>query len=1020
MREKIWKILVACILSLLSLQGVFAQYSVLNDYISTEWSTVDGLPANAINDVIQTNDGYIYLGTYEGLVRFNGFEFTLLNKHTGPEYNFISARVLMQDATGNLWVGSNGEGLQKTSPDDTITIYTQEHGLPNNSIRALAEDHIGNVWVGTASGVCYITPQGEIVLPAAAEDVSINTSLVEELFCDSAGRIWMCTTDARGLFYYADNAFQRYQELDYLGTFYATGISQDNFGTFWIGLGTMGMVKVNHEGVEPIVSNTILDNTPLYHICHDTTGATWLGTEGGLVLYREGKWAEHVYHNNSVNKVIQDREGNIWVATDSKGLTKISSGRFSVTNLGIAVNAIAQGQDGLVWVGADNGLLCYQNDTPVKNALTEYCQGLRIRHVEIADNGDVMVSAYSKPAHIRYNVATGHIQNWSTEQKIAGDKTRVSIQLDNGDVYVGTTTGLSLIRPDGSVQTFSKNELFTNEYIMCLYQDDDGVVWIGTDGDGIYLMKDEQIFDKISTENGLAGNVVFKIMQDSTGVYWICTGTGISRYQQNEGVDETTIPWRSFFNYSSVNGLGTDSVFQMIIDHSNTVWMISNRGISSVPLVELNDLATNKNRRTKVDAKFYNQNDGLNSAGANSTALSMRDKNGRIWFTMVDGFAIYDPLKNQASGFLPLVHIESIVLDNVPLNKKSNNFTIPAGARRLDFTYTGLSFVAPERLRFKHMLVGFDTDYSQPTQNRNVSYTNLPPGDYRLLVTAMNAEGVWNSTPTIINFTQEAFFWQHSSFWISCFFILMIFVIFIIYWREQKNKKHQRLLEEMVLLRTEDLRQEQKKSDKLLRNILPDSVADKLKQLNSDNVADSMAEYFDEATILFADIVGFTQISDREGPAKMVSALNKLFSRFDQRALSMGVEKIKTIGDCYMAACGIPTPNANHVTTMIEFARGIQKDLEEYNKESPIQFSMRIGLNSGPVVAGVIGTHKFIYDVWGDTVNVACRMEPLCTQGKIRLTQMVKDKMNEQDLSQIIAEYDVDVRGKGMMKTYEL
>lgn len=171
-------------------------------------------------------------------------------------------------------------------------------------------------------------------------------------------------------------------------------------------------------------------------------------------------------------------------------------------------------------------------------------------------------------------------------------------------------------------------------------------------------MKDEKIFDKISSAKGLAGNVVFKIMQDSSGVYWICTGTGISRYQQLEGVDETTKPWRSFFNYSSINGLGTDSVFQMIIDHSSTVWMTSNRGISSVPLTELNDLATNKNRRAKVDAKFYNQNDGLNSAGANSTALSMRDKNGRIWFTMVDGF------------------------------------------------------VAPERLRFKHMLVGFDTDYS--------------------------------------------------------------------------------------------------------------------------------------------------------------------------------------------------------------------------------------------------------------------------------------------------------------------
>ena len=240
---------------LLSLQGMFAQYSVLNDYISTEWSTVDGLPANAINDVIQTNDGYIYLGTYEGLVRFNGFEFTLFNKHTGSEYNFISARVLMQDSAGNLWVGSNGEGLQKTSSDDTITIYTQEQGLPNNSIRAFAEDKLGNVWVGTASGVCYITPEGEILLPKAANNEPISTSLVEELFCDSAGRIWMCTTDVRGLFYYSDNAFHRYQELDHLGNFYATGISQDNFGSFWIGLGTMGMVKVNHEGVETIVSH---------------------------------------------------------------------------------------------------------------------------------------------------------------------------------------------------------------------------------------------------------------------------------------------------------------------------------------------------------------------------------------------------------------------------------------------------------------------------------------------------------------------------------------------------------------------------------------------------------------------------------------------------------------------------------------------------------------------------------------------------------------------------------------------
>ena len=232
MRKNYLKVLFTGLLCLLTMQGVMAQYSFLNDYISTEWSTVEGLPANAINDVIQTADGYIYLGTYEGLVRFNGFEFTLLNKHSGSEYSFISARAMIQDSQGNLWLGSNGEGLQKTSPDGSKTIYTMENGLPNNSIRAMTEDKLGNVWIGTASGVCYITPEDAVILPKAADNAPIGNSLVEELFCDSAGRIWICTTDARGLFYYSDNIFHRYQELDHLGTFFATAISQDNFGTF--------------------------------------------------------------------------------------------------------------------------------------------------------------------------------------------------------------------------------------------------------------------------------------------------------------------------------------------------------------------------------------------------------------------------------------------------------------------------------------------------------------------------------------------------------------------------------------------------------------------------------------------------------------------------------------------------------------------------------------------------------------------------------------------------------------------
>lgn len=173
-------------------------------------------------------------------------------------------------------------------------------------------------------------------------------------------------------------------------------------------------------------------------------------------------------------------------------------------------------------------------------------------------------------------------------------------------------------------------------------------------------------------------------------------------------------------------------------------------------------------------------------------------------------------------------------------------------------------------------------------------------------------------------------------------------------------------------------------------------------------------------TVLFSDIADFTNISEKENPEDIVSALNDLVSRFDERAATMGVEKIKTIGDAYMAACGVPSPNLDHAIIMIRFAKGMYEDLAKYNKTAKIKFRLRIGINSGPVVAGVIGKDKFVYDIWGDTVNTASRMESLCTPGKIRITETTRKIIESQFLTGVTLEEDCDVKGKGMMKTFEL
>lgn len=983
----------------------FAQFSNINSYVTRSWTSADGLPGNSISDILQSKNGYMYFGTYECLVKFDGYDFTNINKYTNPDYSFISARSIFEDSKGNLWIGSNDEGVQKIG-NSSIEIFDVHKGLPSNSVRDFVEDKYHNVWIGTAAGVVYITPDGNVKVPSYQTSENIEHVIVNQLFCDSANRIWMLTNDVNGLYIYSGNSFQHYDELLKFGDFIPSSIVQDRNGDIWIGLSTEGLVKISNGSISKVVTNTVADYEPTNCMLCDSTGALWFGSERGIVLFKDGTYSEYEdsesISTGSINSIFEDREGNIWIGTANKGLSKVSPGKFRMNRLTVSVNAICEDSKGLIWIGTDDGLICYENDVQIENILTETCKGIRIRHIGLTENGDILVNCYTKPGLIRYD--GNSIVSWSTDEGLAGNKTRVSIELSNGDVYVGTTTGLSIIKKDNSIKNITVTSGFENEYIMCLYEDNDGYVWVGTDGGGIYILKDEKIIKKLTTDNGFSGNVVFKIMQDKNKVFWICTGSGITRYE-NETV----------CNFNSSNGLGSDSVFQMLIDDSDVAWMVSNRGISSVELSDMNDVA--KGVKQGIDCKFYTQNDGLKSSGATSTALSMKDKFGRIWFTMADGFAVYDPLKLNAAIILPLLQVEYVNIDEVKITDFSAPIVIPAGAKHIDIKYTGLSFTASERNRFIHKMEGFDTDYSDPIANRTVSYTNLSPGKYTFYVSMMNGEGVFSENPGVIEFIQKPFIYQRKIFWISitAFIILGIFIGF--YSVNRINKKRQLLLETKIQMATVELQMAKDDSDRLLKNILPVSIAERMKGIGGEK---TIADTYENVTVLFSDIVGFTNKTGNSSAEDIVSSLNDLISRFDRRAASMGVEKIKTIGDAYMAACGVPEKNSKHSVIMLKFAMGMYKDLAEYNKKAKIKFNIRIGLNSGKVVAGVIGKNKFIYDIWGDTVNVASRMESNCNPGHIRFTESVKKSLEENHVRVKCREEMIDVKGKGLMKTFEI
>ena len=1003
-----------------------SQNNFFDNYVYQFWTAFGGLSGMTANDIYQTRDGYIDIGTYEGLVKFDGIEFTVLNRSTNKDFGIVSVRTILQDSRGNIWLGSNDEGLQKVSGTER-KLYTVENGLPNNSVRALCEDKNGNIWVGTASGVIYLTPDGKLINPQFGAGTTANGVIASNLFCDSSGAIWLTTSNENGLFICRNKAlFNSIPAFSGSGLsqFFATSVYEDKDGAFWFGLGDKGIAKLKDDKVILLKTNTILDYIPATTILQDTKGTIWFGTEKGLVVYTGGEFIE--YHGeeelseSNINKIMQDREGNIWFATDRNGIGKMALGKFKMFRLGITVNSFTETYDGRIWAGTDEGVLCFLNDSPEENILTRYTKGLRIRHVEALPQGEILVSCYTRPGQLLYDGKT--IRSWTTDEGLAGNKVRVAISTGKNEYYVGTTTGLSIIHEDGSIKSFKQNtgELET-EYVMAIYKDTHNVVWIGTDGGGIFLMYDEKIFRHITSADGIAGNVIFKISQDKDGNYWICTGSGITRIDNFDSSVDVPLVCNSI---NSENGIGTNSVFQILFDKANNGWITNNHGVAALSVSEIDELFQGK--RSLLTSKYFNKNDGLDSDGPTSTAQAIIDRHGRLWFPLIDGIAVFNPEQNSQSSVTPLVHIETITVDNVTYKDFRKIIVLKPGTKRVDIKYTGISFDAPERILFSHMLTNFENSYTLPGPERVVSYTNLNPGKHSFIVYSINGNGVKSKNDEMMFFYQKPFFYQSPIFWVLFVILLMAIIIGFFYIKERRIKKENIRLEALVEKRTADLKIEKDKSDMLLRSILPDKIADKLKESISDKNK-AFGEDFENVTLLFSDIVGFTKASSGLSAQEIVRALNNLFTRFDERAKEMGVEKIKTIGDSYMAACGIPEANENHARIMIAFAKGMYEDLEEYNKTSEIKYQIRVGLNCGPVTAGVIGTTKFIYDVWGNTVNVASRMETAAKPGTIRITEALKEQLEQCGSLDIDGKeicfsepIECEVKGKGIMKTYEV
>ena len=978
--------------------------SYLEDFVRKSWDTSDGLPGMTITALIQDSKGYIWIGTYDGLVRFDGVEFTVYCRSTDEKYDFASTRSLIQDSKGNLWVGHNDEGITRIAPDGTLTKFTTENGITNNKVNALCEDKDGNIWVGTSAGFCYITPYENVFMPEGLTEDELTKAIVKQLYCDSNGRVW-ATTETTDCYVCENKRAKRFEGITSLENPAIYSVSQDKDGAFWF-TGDPGFIVRIKDGEESLFSFTPegLNCLIVNSVLQDRFGNYWIGSDAGIMILHDNTCSYYNTQNgladNVITHMLEDSEGNIWIGLNRGGLQKLSIGKFRTVQMDTSVNCICEDKfRNVTWIGNDTGLLCYKDNHFIENAITKQCQNMRVRHVGMTADGELLVSSYSKTPQIRVTT-DGTITKWSVEDGIPTGKGRIAIKIANGDYYIGTPQGLSIVHhKDGHISTLTRDDGFTNHYIMWLYEDSEGCVWVGTNGGGVFILKDETIIRHYSTEDGLAGNVVFKILNQN-GHIWIGTGTGLSRY-----MEETD----TFVNFNSQTGLGTDSVFQMICDDEGLVWMTSNKGVFSVPYSEMEEVIAGD--RKKISARYYGASDGLITSGVTSTSLSAKDSSRRIWFTLTDGFAIFDPKKGTMNKSAPRIEIQNYFIDSTAYDYHGETIILAPSAKRLSIKYTGMSFISSDSMRFRYKLSGFDNDYSEWTTTRNVSYTNLKPGTYQFTLISQNSDGIQGEPSLPVTIIKRPYLWQRPWFPI----VIGLIIAALIFLKIHSMRMYQHVLEQKVDERTRELKRANEKAESLLLNIFPAEVANEL----TDHPERTIAKKYPNATVLFTDIVGFTKMSGSMSAEKVVTMLNRLVSKFDERAKREGIEKIKTIGDAYMAATGLVEERSEGTAEkMIRFAKGLQQDVDIFNETWETNIQIRIGINTGDLVAGVIGKSKFIYDIWGDTVNVASRMESTGLPMKIHVSQATYEQTK--DSFSYGESIEVEVKGKGKMNTYFL
>ncbi len=721
--------------------GSLFHVPVRAQYRFDSWTTENGLPQNSVNSILQTSDGYFWFTTLNGLVRYNGAQFMVFNTANSPELPSQRLGALVEDNEGNLWIKGDAGALIRHR-NGSFSVFTTREGLPHQDVRGIRQTADGALLALTRNGLArFRNGRFEAVAPVA------NGFELEIGYQRSAEVVWFRRRTE--LWRVRGGESKTFQIPD--GE--AGHLYEDRQGRLWAGAWQPGQLAVlQGETLRVYTEKDGLPRAPVISFCEDRAGTLWLGTRGGgLVRFKDGKFTlfttEHGLSSNIISSIYEDREGTLWLGTRNNGLMRavphvITSYTEKDGLVGKALYPILEDRAGDIWIGNQGvnrfhaGRFQFFSLFPSSRRGSEPIITVRSLYEDRA--GRLLLGAGQ-------GLVIFQNERFSFANAEAFSKDALAIHQDRQGAFWYGFNGRLLREKDGVRQWFGEEDGL-KEIVQPVIEDRQGRIWIGSYG-GLAQYVDGRL--RIYTQrDGLSSNRIRAIYEDGEGVLWIGTyDGGLNRFKDGK-----------FTRYTTAEGMFSNNVFSILEDRRGNFWMGSNQGIQRVSRVQLNAFASGQLAR--IDAVSYGKADGMANAECNGGRhpAALRAGDGRLWFPTLDGVAVVDPEAVQFNAVPPPVVIESAVLDRAMLDPRRSVEIYPHQSQ-LEIAYAGLSFIKPEHVRFKYRLEGLSNEWNEVGNRRVAYYTHVPPGNYVFRVTAANSDGVWNETGATLAITVHPPIW---------------------------------------------------------------------------------------------------------------------------------------------------------------------------------------------------------------------------------------------------------------------